>query len=315
MSEPVASIVIPTRDRPRFVHRAVASALGQTLRDIEVIVVDNGEELPFRAGAQDDRLRILRHHGPKSATAARNLGMANARGEWITFLDDDDVLYPEMVEISLRAASESSLPLPVTVLSGMEVVDLAGKAIEIRLPVTLLRGRHYFLEEKVGGGNFQAHAFFTRLEVFKSIGGWDEEIRASEHSEVFLRLNAVSSIQGLPVVTYRAIRHNDGHLSSDVLAMAEGMRRTHSKHRELFALHRRREAHYLAAMGIYFLKAGRWGDSLRATSRSLLRYPLRPRSLAYWAASLAGPRLLPLYRMRSSRLVRRRGRKPKLEGS
>jgi glycosyltransferase involved in cell wall biosynthesis len=307
MSEPVVTIVIPTRDRPQFVHRAVASALAQTFRDIEVIVVDDGAVEPFRAGQEDDRLRILRRNGTGGAAAARNLGVANARGEWITFLDDDDVLYPEMVEISLHAASESSLTPPVTVLSGMEVVDLAGQRIEVRLPVTLPRGRHYFLEENVERGSFQAHnACFTPREVFKAIGGWDEEIRASEHDDVFLRLNAVSSIQGVPEITYRKITHDAWQLSSDVLAMAEGMRRTHRKHREVFALHRRREAHFLAAMGIYFLKAGRWADSVAATTRSLLRYPLRPRSFAYWGASLAGPRLLRFMKGTRSHVVRSR---------
>jgi glycosyltransferase involved in cell wall biosynthesis len=304
MSEPVVSIVIPTRDRPQFVHKAVASALAQTVRDIEVIVVDEGAVEPFRAGQEDDRLRVLRRNGTGGAAAARNLGVANARGEWITFLDDDDVLYPRMVEISLRAASQSSLPPPVTVLSGMEVVDLAGQRIEVRLPITFPRGRHYFLEENVESGDFQAHnAFFTPREVFMAIGGWDEEIRASQHSELFLRLNAASSIQGVPHITYRKITHNAWQLSSDVLAMAEGMRRTYSKHRDVFALHRRREAHYLAAMGFYFLKAGRWADSVAATTRSLLRYPLRPRSLAFWAASLAGPRLMRLYQRVRSHLV------------
>jgi glycosyltransferase involved in cell wall biosynthesis len=303
MSEPVASIVIPTRDRPQFVHRAVASGLAQTFREIEVIVVDDGRAVPFRSPAQDDRLRVLRHDGPQGAAAARNFGMANARGEWITFLDDDDVLCPEMVEISLRAASESALPRPVTVVSAMEVVGPDGKRIELRLPATLPKGKHYFLEEDVRG-NFQVNAFFTPREVFNAIGGWDEEIRAWQHHDLYLRLNGASSIQGVPVVTYRAIRHNEWHLSTDFLAVAEGMRRTYRKHRELFALHRRREAHYLAAMGIYFLKAERWADSVAATTRSLLRYPLRMQSLAFWAASLGGPRLLRLYRSVRSHLMR-----------
>jgi hypothetical protein len=303
MREPIASIVIPTRDRPQFVHRAIASALGQTVRDLEVIVVDDGTAVPFRTRAQDDRLRVLRHEGPQGATAARNFGMAQARGEWITFLDDDDVLYPEMVQISLRAASESLLPLPVTVVSGMEIVEPDGKRIELRFPPTLPRGKHYFLEEDVRG-DFQINAFFTPREVFKAVGGWDDEIRAWEHHELYLRLNAVSSIQGVPHITYRKITHDTWQLSSDVLAMAEGMRRTHSKHRDVFALHRRREAHYLAAMGIYFMKAGRWADSVAATTRSLIRYPLRPRSFAYWAASLAGPGFLRLYRRGRSHLMR-----------
>jgi glycosyltransferase involved in cell wall biosynthesis len=303
MTKPVVSIVIPTRDRPQFVHKAVASALRQTFWDLEVIVVEDGKAVPFRTRIHDDRLRILRHNGSQGAAAARNFGMANARGEWITFLDDDDVLYPEMVEISLRAASESALPRPVTVVSATEVVDPDGKRIELRRPATLPRGKHYFLEEDVRG-NFQVNAFFTPRKVFKAIGGWDEEIRAWQHHELFLRLNAASSIQGVPMVTYRAIRHGDWHLSSDFLAVAEGMRRTHGKHREVFALHRRREAHFLATMGIYFLKGGRWADSVAATTRSLLRYPLRPRSLAYWAASLAGPEFLRLYRRGRSHLVR-----------
>lgn len=98
-STPLVSVVIPTFNRPQFLARAVNSALaGMDSKDIEVIVVPNGPDQSWQESLAEFKnnssVRVIPI--PESnANIARNTGMANARGEFIRFLDDDDYLIPE----------------------------------------------------------------------------------------------------------------------------------------------------------------------------------------------------------------------------
>jgi glycosyltransferase involved in cell wall biosynthesis len=94
VAAPACSVVIPARDAAPFLGRCLGSALGQTLRDIEVIVVDDGSTDATPAlladwAARDPRLVVLRQPG-QGVSAARNRALDAARGRWIALLDADD---------------------------------------------------------------------------------------------------------------------------------------------------------------------------------------------------------------------------------
>lgn len=85
---PKFSVVIPTKDRPEFLSESVASVLRQHNADLELLVINDGE--PLRTTFSDARVSVLDNQ-KRGAVPARNLGVANAKGEIIAFLDDDDV--------------------------------------------------------------------------------------------------------------------------------------------------------------------------------------------------------------------------------
>jgi glycosyltransferase involved in cell wall biosynthesis len=296
IAAPSVTIVITTHDRPALAPRAIQSALSQTLRNLEVIVVDDGSTPPFEFRSADERLRSIRINATRGVCAARNIGLHAARGRWVAFLDDDDELFPLMLEVSLQAISDSSLPIPVAALSGVAVTDDSGRVVKTAYPPRLARGHHYFLEESKNGSFGVHNTLVAPRETLIDIGGWDEEIRSWEHDDLFLRLNAVCSLEAVDAITYRRGDHNQGHLHDRMLECAQGMARTMQKHRDIFALYRRHRAHYLGAMGVAYLKAGRWTSAIGATTRALIHDPRQPRLLAWWLASLAGPRVLSLYR-------------------
>jgi glycosyltransferase involved in cell wall biosynthesis len=84
-------VIIPTKNRPTFLQRALRSAVVQSHRDFEIIVVDDGDGTAAGA-AEQIRKRPIRILATKGAgqVVARNLALRNARGRWIAFLDDDD---------------------------------------------------------------------------------------------------------------------------------------------------------------------------------------------------------------------------------
>ena len=100
------TVVIPTRNRPDMVMRAVRSALDQTYRDLDVIVVIDGPDpatASHLATLADPRLTVMELQTNHGAAEARNIGVRAARGGWIAFLDDDDHWMPEKVELQMAA--------------------------------------------------------------------------------------------------------------------------------------------------------------------------------------------------------------------
>jgi glycosyltransferase involved in cell wall biosynthesis len=118
VGRPSVSVVIPTRNRPELVTRAVGSALGQTLQDIEVIVVVDGpdEQTPATLAAlADPRLRVVQLDSSRGAPGARNVGVREATAEWVALLDDDDEWLPEKLAIQLGLAKKAGVPLPIVI--------------------------------------------------------------------------------------------------------------------------------------------------------------------------------------------------------
>jgi glycosyltransferase involved in cell wall biosynthesis len=100
---PSVSVVIPCYNAARFLRETLASVLGQTARPSEVIVVDDG--------SQDDSATVAASFGPpirvirqenQGECAARNRGIDGAQGDWIAFLDADDIWQPRKLELQLR---------------------------------------------------------------------------------------------------------------------------------------------------------------------------------------------------------------------
>ncbi len=102
---PLISIVIPTYNHAHFLGRALQSVLDQTYPNWEVILVDNHsqdntEELV--EGLNEPRIRLLKIHNNGVIAASRNMGVRAARGEWVAFLDSDDLWYPSKLAIALQ---------------------------------------------------------------------------------------------------------------------------------------------------------------------------------------------------------------------
>jgi glycosyltransferase involved in cell wall biosynthesis len=115
------SIILPTCDRPEMLPRALASVLAQTGVDFEIVVVDcNRETGPVAHNPalekmlKDPRIHVvLAPHRLANASEARNAGLAEARGGWISYLDDDDVYLPGKLASQLALAQSSGAPLVI----------------------------------------------------------------------------------------------------------------------------------------------------------------------------------------------------------
>ncbi len=108
---PLVSVIIPTYNHAHFLGRALQSVLDQTYPHWEALVMDNhsqdntGEVVK---SFSDPRIRLLKIHNHGVIAASRNLGMREAKGEWIAFLDSDDCWYPKKLETIMTAVESDN---------------------------------------------------------------------------------------------------------------------------------------------------------------------------------------------------------------
>ena len=106
MNNQKISVIIPTYNRPRFLAQAVHSVLAQTHPVFEIIIVDDCSSLEHRpaisaVGRLDERVRFHYFDENRGVSAARDYGIDKSTGDYILFLDDDDLLHPKMVQSCL----------------------------------------------------------------------------------------------------------------------------------------------------------------------------------------------------------------------
>lgn len=102
MNKPIISIIVPIYNVEQFLHCCIDSILAQTFTDWELLLIDDGS--PDRSGdicdeyaKKDTRIRVF-HKENGGVSSARNLGLDNAQGEWVTFIDADDYILPDFIK-------------------------------------------------------------------------------------------------------------------------------------------------------------------------------------------------------------------------
>lgn len=111
----MVSIIVPAYNTGKYLCECLDSVLRQTWRDMEVIVVNDGstdatEEIARGYAARDSRVKLITVSNGGQA-AARNIGLDRAEGEWIAFVDSDDMLYPRAIESLMGVALRSGAPI------------------------------------------------------------------------------------------------------------------------------------------------------------------------------------------------------------
>lgn len=186
---PKVSVIIPTYNCDRFLPEAINSVLQQTLTQLEIIVIDDGSTdqtaaiLQAYQARHGDRVRTVSRFN-QGVSAARNHGIQLAQGEWIAFLDADDVFFPDKLKAQLQVAAEN--PDLGMIHSGWQRVDSAGKVLTIVEPwhqVPRLDLEGWLRYKPV----LPSAMLFRRDWLLRS-GGFDPRFSMSEDTELILRL-------------------------------------------------------------------------------------------------------------------------------
>jgi cellulose synthase/poly-beta-1,6-N-acetylglucosamine synthase-like glycosyltransferase len=203
----LVSVVIPTFNRTRQTIAAVESVLAQTYHNVEIIVIDDGSTdgsgevvERFVSQTKNGGRRVLYLRQPnQGASIARNTGIAEAQGEYIAFLDSDDVWAPEKLDWQLKAIEQFKHGCSACVTDARLVNDSGMDRGSFET-----QGRHY--QQTIGidceATLSLAHSFcgfwmsslLVRADTVRKIGGFNTDISFVEDRDLHFRLSLVTSI-------------------------------------------------------------------------------------------------------------------------
>lgn len=280
-----ATVVIPTRDRWEWLSRtALRAALEQQNVDHEVIVVDDGSgdgTAERVVGLGDERLRVIRHERSLGVSRARNAGIAAARGEWIAFLDDDDVWSPRKLRAQLDAARAAGA---LFAFAGAVWVDEELRFLYGHAPPDPSTLASDLLRWNVVWGG--CSNVLVRTDAVRELGGFDEELFQLGDWDLWIRLALAGEAARVTDVLVGLVMHQGSMLlvdRRDVFAELERLRAKHRDAAERFG-HGPDRALFARWVAAGHLRAGR---PARA-ARTYLRGTRHPGNVVRAAGALLG---------------------------
>ncbi|MBN1559793.1 glycosyltransferase family 2 protein [candidate division KSB1 bacterium] len=212
---PFFSVVLPTHNRGHFLRESIKSVLTQTFGDFELLVVDDsGSEMTreITRSFSDDRIKYVLNERRQGGAGARNAGIFSARGEWIAFLDDDDIWLPE--KLFKMAEKIKSADADVGLLySGHAFYDFdCDKVKSQALPQHKGWLFHELLYKNIIGG---FSSVIIRRDILLKINGLDENFPAFQDGELFVRVAEIAKIDFVREILVYIRVSNEDRISFD----------------------------------------------------------------------------------------------------
>jgi glycosyltransferase involved in cell wall biosynthesis len=206
----VVTVIIPCYNAERWVRFAIASALAQSYSSIEVVVIDDGSTDGSLGVIKEFNSRIRWLTGPnRGSSAARNRGLAAARGEWIQFLDADDVMHPQKIELSVKALgvypTADFVYSPYLKFEG----DIPRMEAYNNLQFEATRSADCALR-----ATYAPSAGFFRKKFLDKVGPWNESLRRWVDLEYHARIVSLTPyFVRLAPALYFYRQHGEGQIS------------------------------------------------------------------------------------------------------
>ncbi|MBN2492119.1 MAG: glycosyltransferase [Planctomycetes bacterium] len=188
---PLVSVIVRTRNRPWYLRQALEGLAAQTFRDFETLVLnDGGEDVAALVGEFGGRLTCRYFHcrPGRGRCGAANLGLAEARGERIAYLDDDDLYYPDHLAVLVETSEAEKADVAYS--NANEVIHTAVAGSEGYREV----GRALKLDHDFSRARFFLHSYIHlvtlmhRKRCTERVGGFDESLEVLEDLDLCFRL-------------------------------------------------------------------------------------------------------------------------------
>ncbi len=293
---PVISVIIPTYNRAHLVKDAIDSVLSQTYRDFEIIVVDDGSTdntkevlAPYR-----DKVKYI-YQENQGLSAARNTGIRGARGEYIGFLDSDDLWLPPKLEKQVQILKEYKDI--AFVYTNFIFIDETGKFIKVGCKAKSLVSGYILGNLLLSKTVTSPVTWLVRKTCFEDVGLFDIRFKRSEERDMEIRIAKNFKMYGIkePLVKVRQIK------SVETLGRCSAKDREYYRFKFLDKLFndsngepiieknkRRLIAHYYFISGLAYLKEVDLTVARNRFCFSILKNPFRLNVYMYLFSTLIG---------------------------
>ena len=229
-ARPLVSIVMPMFNAALTVRRALDSVRAQTHAEWEAICVDDAstdDTVTCITAVDDPRLRVIRLDASVGPGAARNVGIAAAKGALVAFLDADDAWLPDkLLRQVVLFEADAGLALAVNDMRVKTVDGRDGTSVYTRQPP--VPGAEAW-KTLLASSFVATSAVMTRRALLESVGGFDPKLVTGEDQDLFIRLAMIGRVQALPealgIYYWMTHSYSTGHAArqaADVIAMVRG---------------------------------------------------------------------------------------------
>jgi len=220
------SIIITCYNYAHYLPFAIASALAQTLPAAEIILVDDGssDNTAQIAAEFGERVRYI-YQSNRGLSAARNRGIQSASGEYVGFLDADDLWSPDFLKSLVPLLDRE--PTLGAVYCGSQFIDALGHRLSQVVTKTFPADRLH--DVLVNGAFFPPGAVLVRKSVLEQLGLFDGAMGACDDWDMWLRISAAYSFAGIPQILALYRRHGN-NMTRDLARMRESQLNVARKH-------------------------------------------------------------------------------------
>jgi glycosyltransferase involved in cell wall biosynthesis len=290
----MVSVVITTYNRRALLEEAMASVSAQTFEEWELIVVDDAstdDTWRWLKGLANERIRVFRQSVNKERSAARNRGLAEARGEYVLFLDDDDILLPNALHTLVGMFTR----YPHAVAAVGARWKFRSGSYRVRIPHTAWTTCREIWPELVAAWGSVSGQNLYRTERVRTAGGYPENLAVCEDRKMWLDIALLGpvALTPIPVMEYRD--HGPSRVPAQIKELRLGVFRPFL---DALPADQRERGRRCRAFGAALEEAG---DSPWRHWRAFLAAPalaLSPLTGPLWLRSFAKALLSPVWRAR-----------------
>lgn len=282
-SNPKLSVIIPTYNRENYIKSSIDSVLGQTFQDFEIIVVDDESSDKTRdiiRPISDPRLRYIQIKHSGFPSVVRNRGLIEAKGEYISFLDSDDILFPNALK---RLSQYLDLHKDVgMVYSNFKPIGDIPTDFYIKLSKNKkMKKTGYVFRDLLLINFILCLGVLIRKSCIETVGRFDENLRVMEDYELFLRIANKYEIHYIDETLsgFRSHKDHISDISGDEAAINyfKAIRAINSKIHMPLYLRRKTESIYHLKLGKEYLKKGK-KEYKREFISAFMKYPFNFKS-------------------------------------
>lgn len=280
---PKVSVIIPAFNSKKTIKRSVKSAIKQTYKRLEIIVVDDGSTdntCKVARDVGDRRVETIKLDSNHGVARARNVGIENSTGEFVAFLDADDEWKKKKLEKQLSCLTRSD--------RDVAVVDCDWEIVSNTCGVAMTKSQGGATDRKKLLSFYHVCSpptVIARRHALQEVGCFDENIPTAEDADLWVRLSKKYAFEHVPEALVKVHRGHENRLGLDTKSVVKGHLKFYTKHEEKYQKNSHIESSFFMNLGRKLMSMGNLSMGRKYICRSIKTNPVSRKKYAFLIAS------------------------------